>query len=189
MPREWVKINDTPVIWEGCHTLSGSWGYNRDEDSFKTVETLVKMLIDSVSKGGNFLLNVGPTGRGEFDERALSRLKGIGEWMKRHDRAIYNCTQAPEGFKAPDDCRYTYNPDTNRLYLHLFNWPFKHVHLDNMFKIVEYAQLLNDASEIKMTKFKHPQYSQGDDETLTLELPVKKPDVEVPVIELFLKEI
>lgn len=189
MPRQWVKIGDTPVIWEGCHTLSGSWGYNRDEETFKSVEMLVKMLIDTVSKGGNLLLNVGPTGRGEFDERALVRLKGIGEWMKRHNRSIYNCTQAPEGILAPEDARYTYNPETNRLYLHMFSWPFKHVHLDHMGGRVEYAQLLNDASEIKMIKFSHPQYGKGEDNTLTLELPVKKPNVEVPVIELFLKDM
>ena len=69
MPREWVKVNGVPVVWEGCHTFSGSWGYHRDEESWKSPEQLIIMLIDSVSKGGNLLLNVGPTGRGEFDER------------------------------------------------------------------------------------------------------------------------
>ena len=86
-PREWVHIDGKPVVWEACQTLSGSWGYHRDEESWKSVDQLVKMLIDSVSKGGNVLLNVGPTGRGEFDYRALERLQGIGEWMKRHSRS------------------------------------------------------------------------------------------------------
>jgi len=98
MPREWVRVNGRPVIWEACHTFSGSWGYHRDEASWKSVDQLVKMLIDAVSKGGNLLLNVGPTGRGEFDARAMERLKGIGEWMKRHGRSIYGCTQAPEQY-------------------------------------------------------------------------------------------
>lgn len=191
MPREWVKVEGKPVIWEACHTFSGSWGYHRDEGSWKSVDMLVKMLIDTVSKGGNLLLNVGPTGRGEFDERALDRLEGMGEWMKRHSRSIYGCTQAPEEFICPTDCRYTYNPEKNRLYLHLFSWPFKHVHLDGMADKVEYAQLLNDASEIKMlTKNRfssHAGDSASEKSTLTLELPVKKPNVAVPVIELFLK--
>ena len=177
MPREWVKVGGKPVVWEACHTFSGSWGYHRDEESWKSVETLVKMLIDTVSKGGNLLLNVGPTGRGEFDERALDRLAGIGRWMQKHNRSIYGCTQAPEEFICPPDCRYTYNPEKNRLYLNIFSWPFLHIHLDGMAHKVEYAQLLNDASEVKMVR---------NESTLTLELPAKKPDVEVPVIELYL---
>jgi len=191
MPREWVKVDGQPVVWEACQTFSGSWGYHRDESSWKSVDMLVKMLIDTVSKGGNLLLNVGPTARGEFDERAVERLKGIGEWMKRHNRSIYGCTQAPEEFKCPRDCRFTYNPATNRLYLHVFSWPFKHIHLDGMAGKVEYAQLLNDASEIKMSAGKRavvePVADSTSSDTLVLEIPVKKPNVTVPVIELFLK--
>lgn len=191
VPREWVKVNGKPVIWEACHTFSGSWGYHRDEESWKSVDVLVKMLIDTVSKGGNLLLNVGPTGRGEFDERALDRLKGIGEWMRRHSRSIYGCTQAPEEFVCPQDCRYTYNPEKNRLYLHIFSWPFKHIYLDGIADKVEYAQLLNDASEVKMLRkdsfSMHGGDSAADSSTLILEMPVKKPNVTVPVVELFLK--
>lgn len=194
MLKEWVRINGKRVVWENCHTFSGAWGYHRDEESWKSVDMLVKMLIDVVSKGGNLLLNVGPTGRGEFDERAVDRLKGIGEWMKRHSRSIYGCTEAPEMFECPQDCRLTYNPDTNRLYLHLFSWPFKNIHLNGFAGKVDYAQLLNDASEIRMREGAFPSslvdgaYREGRDEhTLTLSLPVKKPNVTVPVIELFLK--
>lgn len=193
-PREWIKVNGKRVVWEACHTFSGSWGYYRDEDSWKSVEMLVQMLIDTVGKGGNLLLNVGPTGRGEIDLRAIDRLKGIGEWMKRHDRSIYGCTAAPESFECPQDCRFTYNPQTKRLYLHVFNWPFKHIHLYGLSGRVEYAQLLNDASEIRMTEGKQEMtmeagaFNEGRaEDTLTLNLPIKQPDVAVPVIELFLK--
>jgi alpha-L-fucosidase len=193
VPRAWVRVDGKPVVWEACHTLSGSWGYHRDEESWKTVDQLVKMLIDCVSRGGNLLLNVGPTGRGEFDARALDRLSGMGEWMKRHSRSIYGCTQAPEEYKCPSDCRFTYNPDTRRLYLHIYSWPFRHLHLDGMGGQVEYAQLLNDGSEIKMLK-RVPEEEYGamkpdrKETLLTFELPVKKPAVTVPVIELFLKK-
>ena len=71
VPKEGVTVEGQPVLWEACHTLSGSWGYHRDEASWKSVEQLVQMLIDTVSKGGNLLLNVGPTARGEFDHRAV----------------------------------------------------------------------------------------------------------------------
>ena len=178
-PREWVTVDGKPVVWEACQTLSGSWGYHRDEQTWKTPEMLVGMLIDSVSKGGNLLLNVGPTARGEFDYRALNALAGIGEWMKRHGRSIYGCTQAPTEFTAPVDCRYTYNPEKNRLYLHVMAWPFRNIHLDGLADKIEYMQLLNDASEV--------QWNRDDKGTATIELPIVKPNVTVPVVEIYLK--
>ncbi len=189
-PRAWVTVNGKPVVWEACQTFSGSWGYHRDELTWRSVDELVRTLIDCVSKGGNLLLNVGPTGRGEFDDRALNRLTGIGEWMRRHHRAIYGCTQAPDEFKAPQDCRLTYNPETKRLYVHLFAWPYKHLHLDGKAYIerVKYAQLLNDASEVGLGLDEwHANQSRAGKNTLTINLPVVKPTVAVPVVELFLK--
>ena len=188
-PREWVKVNGQPVVWEACHTISGVWGYCRDASSWKSTEQLVQMLIDNVSKGGNLLLNAAPTGRGEFDRYTLDRLNGIGEWMKRHSRSIYGCTAAPSQFIAPQDSRLTFNPEKNRMYVHLFGWPLLQLHLDGFRDKVMYAQLLNDASELKMTS---PTVSdQGasgiNTNTLTLDLPAQKPDVTVPVVELFLK--
>ena len=187
--REWPKVDGQRVLWETCQTFSGSWGYHRDEATWKSVEQLVQMLIDTVSKGGNLLLNVGPTARGEFDERAMDRLSGIGKWMKQHGRCIYGCTQAPEEFKAPQDCRLTYNPDTKRLYVHLFTWPFRALHLDGLAGKVEYAQLLNDASEIRFTidPLGLLRWEGAAGDTITLKLPVQKPNVTVPVIELFLE--
>ncbi|MHB9038721.1 MAG: alpha-L-fucosidase [Armatimonadota bacterium] len=188
-PREWVKFNGQPVVWEACQTFSGSWGYHRDEATWKSIDQLIQMLVDTVSKGGNLLLNIGPTGRGEIDERALDRLKSIGEWMQRHSRSIYGCTQAPSEFVAPKDCRLTYNPDTNRMYVHVFAWPFMHLHIDGFAGKVEYAQLLNDASEVKIETLPAWQkiHAGLTEDTLTLNLPVVKPSVTVPVIELFLK--
>lgn len=188
-PREWFKIQGKPVMWEACQTFSGSWGYHREEESWKSTEQLVQMLIDTVSKGGNLLLNVGPTGRGELDARALDRLTAIGKWMKLHSRSIYGCTAAPSEFITPQDCRLTFNREKNRIYVHVFAWPFGEIHLDGFKNKVAYAQLLNDSSELKMVPL--DLYRGGADvidrQTLTLTLPTKKPDVTVPVIELFMK--
>jgi alpha-L-fucosidase len=189
-PRAWPQVDGKPVVWEACQTFSGSWGYHRDEMTWRSTDELIRTLIDCVSKGGNLLLNVGPTGRGEFDERALTRLSGIGEWMKRHNRSIYGCTQAPAEFQTPPDCRLTYNPETKRLYVHIFAWPYKHLHLDGAFADrVAYAQLLHDASEIKlgMDPWHAGQLGTTGTKTLTLTLPPMRPNVTVPVIELFLK--
>jgi len=189
MVRECVKVDGKPVPWETCQTFSGSWGYHRDEATWKSAEQLIGMLIDTVSKAGNLLLNVGPTARGTLDDRALSRLAGMGQWMRLHGRSIYGCTQAPDEFKAPQDCRLTYNPETRRLYVHVLSWPIRELHMDGMAGKVAYAQLLNDGSEVKMTG--RPDWQAGHETiahgTLTLELPVLKPNVTVPVIELFLK--
>ena len=199
-PRQWVEVDvdgkKVPVVWEACQTFSGSWGYHRDESSWRSTEQLILTLIDCVSKGGNLLLNVGPTGRGEFDARALDRLQGIGEWMRRHSRSIYGCTQAPAEFKTPQDCRLTYHPEKKRLYVHILAWPYKHLHLDGTAYLerVEYAQLLNDASEVQMKGLEAWQLDHAGarergapEPTLTLTLPQQKPDVRVPVVELFLK--
>jgi alpha-L-fucosidase len=180
-PRGWVHVNGKPVVWETCHTFSGSWGYYRDEYTWKSPEQLVQMLVNSVSCGGNLLMNVGPTARGTFDERAHNALAVYRDWMKLNARSIYGCTQSE--MTAPPDCRFT--QCGKRLYLHVFNWPFRHIHLDGLAGKVEYAQLLHDASEIKIASANWDVETGGN--TLTLELPVRKPDVVVPVIELFLK--
>ena len=186
-PREWLHINGQPVVWEACQTFSGSWGYHRDETSWKSPEQLVQMLVSTVACGGNLLMNVGPTARGCFDERALSALGAYAGWMRLHGRAIYGCTQS--AYAAPPDCRFTQRGD--RLYLHIFSWPFRHLHLPGFAGKVAYAQLLNDASEIRLLEpGKHDEWSIAEvaPDTLTLELPVAKPHVIVPVIELFLKQ-
>ncbi len=181
-----------PAVWEACQTFSGSWGYHRDEATWKSVPQLLWMLIDGVSKNGNLLLNVGPTGRGEFDQRAQERLAGIGEWMKRHSRSIYGCGAAPPELPCPQDCRLTYNAAANRLYVHVLNWPMKHLWLqgDAYVRRVQYAQLLNDASEIQIKGIEPWQEENSGVKrgaALGLTLPIIKPPVEIPVIELFLK--
>jgi alpha-L-fucosidase len=189
MPREWVEHEGEKVPWETCQTFSGSWGYFRDEYTWKTIDQLCNMLIETVSKGGNLLLNVGPTGRGYIDDRAIDRLEGMGEWMKYNNRSIYGCTQAPEEFKKPDNCLLTYNEEKNRLYVHVLEWPFKKLHLDGYKGKVTYAQFLHDASEVQFEKSGGAWMDdQSGESTLTLLVPVKKPDVEVPVIELYLKK-
>src|SRR5438105_1616727 len=146
---------------------------HRDNLDWKSTEMLVRMLVDAVSKGGNMLLNVGPNARGEFEPRAIERLRGIGDWMRLHNRSIYGCTASD--LVPPPDCRYTQNG--RRLYLHVFAWPFRHLHLDGLAGRVEYAQLLNDASEIKMLAIdphkqaQNPQMGGLPPGTPTLELP------------------
>ncbi len=185
----WPEVNGKRVPWETCQTFSGSWGYYRDEHTWKDTKQLLVLLIESVSKGGNLLLNVGPTGRGTFDHRAQAALKSMGEWMKVNNRSIYGCTQAPQEFKTPDNCLLTYNPDTKRLYIHLLDYPLQNFLLPGYKGKVKYAQFLHDASELRITE-PHGYWIEQEvgADNINLSLPVNKPDVEIPVIELFLED-
>jgi len=176
------------IVWEACQTFSGSWGYFRDQLDWKSPEMIVKMLIDGVSKGGNMLFNVGPTGRGEFEPRAVERLQAVGKWMRVNGRSIYGC--GPCDYEAPKDARFTQNADGSRIYAHMFSWPFKHLYLPKLGPVVDYAQLLNDGSELKIVSHDaiHPRLPETQQDTLILEVPVQKPPVEVPVVELFVKK-
>jgi alpha-L-fucosidase len=190
MVREPMVADGKPVLWETCQTFSGSWGYHRDEATWKSVPQLLYLLIDTVAKGGNLLLNVGPTARGEFDDRAKERLAGLGEWMRRHGRSIHGCGPAPAEFPTPPDCRLTYNAAARRLYVHILHWPIQAMHLDGFAGKVRYAQLLNDASEVglvEQTPGWQPEHQKVAEGSVTLRLPVVKPSVAVPVVELFLK--
>jgi alpha-L-fucosidase len=180
-----------PVLWEACQTLNGTWGYDRDNRDFKSVGLLLRMLVDTVSKDGNLLLNVGPTARGEFDPVAAETLRGIGRWMRLHGRSIHGA--GPSAFVPPPDSRYTQRGD--RLYLHLFAWPFDAVHLPGLADRVVYAQFLHDAAEVRREvsdpddKHAYATSSAGQPPgTLTLLLPTRAPEAEIPVIELFLKD-
>lgn len=174
-PEEWITDDKGQrVVWEGCQTFSGSWGYHRDEKTWKSPEQLIKMLINSVACGGNLIMNVGPTSRGYFDKRAVNALDVYAEWMKYNSKSIYGCTQSE--FTTPNDARYTQNG--KMLYLHIFSYPFINMTLKGMAGKIEYMQFLHDGSEII--------YKEQDGD-VQITLPVEKPDVTVPVVEIFLK--
>ena len=191
---DWLRHPETGerLVWEACQTFSGSWGYYRDETSWKSPGQLIRMLVNTVSAGGNLLMNVGPTARGCFDRRACKALTVFADWMKYNSRSIYGCTMAEPDLLAacPRDCRMTQSQDGTRLYLHLFAYPFAHLELRGLAGRVEYAQFLADGSELRFTEGRVDHFSLGaaeGEDLLVIELPVQKPDGEVPVIELFLR--
>ncbi|MBE6609889.1 MAG: alpha-L-fucosidase [Ruminococcaceae bacterium] len=191
-PQAWVthKVTGEKVVWEACQTFSGSWGYHRDESTWKSPEMLIQMLINTVAFGGNLLMNVGPTARGYLDERAENALGVYAKWMKYNSRSIYGCTMAEPEFTAPFGCRLTQTQDGKRLYIHLFDYPYKFLELPGYAGKVDYAQFLHDASELKIREKNPGHFGDGQsasDDLLVISLPEVKPNVIVPVIELFLK--
>ncbi len=191
-PTEWVKHPETGelVPWECCQTFSGSWGYYRDEMSWKSPRMLIELLINSVSYGGNMIMNVGPTARGCFDERAENALSVYAKWMRYHGRSIYGCTMAEPEFKAPDGCKLTQSEDGKRIYIHLIEYPLNFLALESFGDKVEYAQFLHDSSEILITKKRVKEMGDvtgQEKDVIFLKIPPLQPNVTIPVIELFLK--
>ncbi len=188
---KWPEKNGKRVPWETCQTFSGSWGYYRDEATWKDTHQLLTLLIETVSKGGNLILNVGPTARGTFDHRANQKLEDIGKWMHLNNRSIYGCTEAPAEFDSLGTNLMTYNKETNRLYVHLIDYPLQRYTLKGFAGRVKYAQFLHDGSELQFGEPRHNVTHQEEraEEDLILMLPVVKPNVEIPVIELILNEL
>ncbi len=107
------------VDWESCMTMNDTWGYKSDDHHWKSDKELIHNLIDIVSKGGNFLLNVGPTAEGLIPQPSADRLKKMGEWMAVNSESIYGSSASP--FEKPQWGRYTQKD--NKLFAHVFDWP------------------------------------------------------------------
>jgi alpha-L-fucosidase len=124
-PEQEIPATGLPgVDWETCMTMNNHWGYNKHDRNWKSTEDLLRKLADIASKGGNFLLNVGPTAEGLFPQESVERLRDIGAWMRVYGEAIHGTQAGP--FKALPWGRCTQRPlghGTTRLYLHVFDWP------------------------------------------------------------------
>lgn len=187
-PTSPLVVDGRPQVWEACQTMNGSWGYDRDNVDHKPAVLLAQMLTDSVSMDGNMLLNIGPDGRGAIASNDAAVLAELGAWMELHRDAVVGAGHAP--FTPPREGVYTLRGD--RLYLHLHTWPLGFVHLPGLADRVTYARLLNDGSWLR-TSVSDPNQAPSQMTpageaagTLTVHLPVRRPDVLIPVIELTL---
>jgi alpha-L-fucosidase len=162
--------------WETCMTMNGTWGYSAYDHNYKSTETLIHNLCDIASKGGNYLLNIGPKDDGTFPQESVERLRQIGNWMKVNSEAIYATKASP--LSKLDWGRCTQKADGNNtiLYLEVFNWPKdgKLIVPDVKNKVVS-STLFGSTGNCTAT-------SQGN--TVELTLPAKAPNMYASVVKL-----
>lgn len=109
--------------WETCMTMNGTWGYKSYDDKWKSAETMIRNLLDIASKGGNYLLNVGPKADGTFPTESVERLKAVGVWMKVNGEAVYGTKGSPLQPLTWGRCTRKERDGNTTLYLSVFNWP------------------------------------------------------------------
>ena len=160
------------VDWETCMTMNDTWGFKSYDENWKSTETLIRQLIDAASKGGNYLLNVGPTKEGLIPEASVTRLKEMGEWMKVNGEAIYGTSASP--FEVLEWGRAT--AKGNKIYLSVFDWPKGALEVPLPEQEITRAYLLADPDkELKLKK---------GEASLSINVPAKAPDSIATVIVL-----
>jgi alpha-L-fucosidase len=179
-PEQEIPANGLPgVDWESCMTMNNTWGFSAHDQQWKSTENLVHNLIDIASKGGNYLLNVGPTAEGEIPGPSIERLRELGEWMKVNAGAIHGTQASPFTRAFPwGRCTRRTLPDGNsRLYLHVFEWPAnQRLELTGVANEVIGAGLLADPSQTVATN--------RENGKLILSLPATPPGPHASVVTL-----
>lgn len=162
--------------WEVCMPISGSWGYKQSDKAFKSVETLIHNLIDIASKGGNYLLNVSPTGEGTLLPPAIERLEAIGAWIRVNGDAIYGTKASPLGDLSWGRCTRKETAEGTTLYLHVFDWPSDgRLVIPNLTNTVRQAKLLDGGQTLP---------TSSSDAGLVISTPGQAPDPIASVIVL-----
>lgn len=165
--------------WETCMTMGTSWGYKSWDSKWKTPETLIQNLCDIASKGGNYLLNIGPDALGQVPEQSIDALKAIGYWMKTNSEAIYATKASPIG--TFDWGRCTQKPENGNtiLYFSVFDWPSNSkLLIPGLQNKAIKAELLASGEKLKTI---------SGNEGLTISLPVQAPDKIASVIKVTVK--
>jgi alpha-L-fucosidase len=170
--------------WETCMTMNDTWGFKSYDNNWKSTETLIRNLVDIASKGGNYLLNVGPTSEGLIPEPSVERLKEVGKWMTVNEEAIYGTSASPFKKLEWGRCTKKVHEGGTTLYLHVFDWPKDgKLNVPGLKSEVQKAFLLVDGGIMAVTEhgplhikeYKKLNF-ETNDQGLVIELPQNPPD-------------
>lgn len=165
--------------WETCMTMNGTWGFRTSDNKWKSSKTLIQNLCDIASKGGNYLLNIGPKPDGTFPEASIQALKTIGEWMKINGEAIYSTQKSPIPAFDWGRCTQKQSKRKTILYLSVFNWPSDgKIILPKIENKVIGATLLADGKSCEINQSKNG---------IEISVPQIMPDANATVIKMILK--
>jgi alpha-L-fucosidase len=165
--------------WETCMTMNGTWGFRTNDDKWKSPETLIRNLCDIASKGGNYLLNVGPDPLGQIPQPSIERLKAVGAWMKVNGEAIYASHPSPIGTLPWGRCTQKELHGNTVLYLSVFDWP-----KDGKLVVPGLTQEVTSAAGLADGKSLKTKNSANG---LEISLPDKAPDAIASVIKVTVK--
>lgn len=146
-PKGIVNELGNAVPWEACITLNQHWGYHAYDEDYKTAKTVIRGLVECVSKNGNLLLNVGPDARGAIPEKSQEVLREVGAWMKRNGSSIYGCAAA--SFDKPEWGRYTQAGNT--LYAHILERGIGPIAFEGLQGRVKQARRLANGAEVNIS--------------------------------------
>ena len=164
--------------WETPVTINHTWGFKKDDHDWKPVPILVRQLVQVISQGGNYLLNVGPTAEGVIPQPSVERLTQVGEWLKANSDSVYGAGPSPFRYELPWGIITT---KPRKLYLHVFEWPRKQLVLHGLKSKVRKAYLLSDRRSLEFAQ-RHDKVL--DHSELTIQLPAAAPDKNDSVIAL-----
>jgi alpha-L-fucosidase len=173
-----VPVQGSTLPWETCATMNDTWGYKSGDHNWKSTERLIRLLVSIVSKGGNYLLNVGPTALGEIPPESVERLAAIGRWLEKNGEAIYSVSGCL--LRNPPEWGAVTGRE-GKLYIHIFDWRPGEFTLTGLPNKVKAVRILANGETLPFTQKKDP--ASGLD-ILSLTLPPEAPDKAVSVIEL-----